>query len=429
MPIFRYFVVVMTLALGMTYCTNSTAQTYQVNSPYSSLGIGNILSTQVSANRGMGGVSLADRSLLNINYTNPASYSAIQLATIEFGIEASGLWLSNSDSTHRSGTAALSYLSLAFPVAEYWGLSFGLLPYSSNNYDILTQVNDDAVGRINYRFVGSGQLYQAYLGNGFKYKNIALGFNIGYLFGTLENDIRTILLDVQNVDNNVRSESIVAGNFLWNVGAQYTIKLKNKSFIILGLSGHSKIDANVERDVIWNRRRLNDAGDFTSGFVDSVRTIVKEKSSFTIPTNIGLGIIFGQGAGWLLGADVTFKQWDNFSYFGETDDRFSNSIKFAIGGSFIPEANTRSSFWKRMEYRFGFNFDTGNLEIQGQKINRIAVTTGIGIPIKRVNSRINLSLEAGRRGNLNNGLIRENFVNAVFGITLNDRWFIKRKFD
>ena len=49
----------------------------QENSPYSRYGIGNIRDIENVANRGMGGVSIADDNLQIANPTNPATYTGV----------------------------------------------------------------------------------------------------------------------------------------------------------------------------------------------------------------------------------------------------------------------------------------------------------------------------------------------------------------
>jgi hypothetical protein len=42
---------------------------------------------------------------------------------------------------------------------------------------------------------------------------------------------------------------------------------------------------------------------------------------------------------------------------------------------------------------------------------------------------VNIGLEVGQRGTVTNGLIKEQFFKVTLGFTLNDRWFVKPKFD
>ena len=46
----------------------------------------------------------------------------------------------------------------------------------------------DSSNIVKFEYEGSGTLYNLSWGNGFKYKGIHVGFNIGYLFGKLNNN-------------------------------------------------------------------------------------------------------------------------------------------------------------------------------------------------------------------------------------------------
>ncbi|MNY13615.1 hypothetical protein D3C86_1467580 [compost metagenome] len=62
----------------------------------------------------------------------------------------------------------------------------------------------------------------------------------------------------------------------------------------------------------------------------------------------------------------------------------------------------------------------------------MAVTFGLGLPLGYTRfaiSKLNFTTELGRRGTLTNGLVQENYINFHLGITLNDTWFKRFKFD
>ena len=44
-------------------------------------------------------------------------------------------------------------------------------------------------------------------------------------------------------------------------------------------------------------------------------------------------------------------------------------------------------------------------------------------------SGIDLGLELGKRGTLDNNLVRQNFINLKIGINFADKWFNKRLYD
>jgi hypothetical protein len=42
---------------------------------------------------------------------------------------------------------------------------------------------------------------------------------------------------------------------------------------------------------------------------------------------------------------------------------------------------------------------------------------------------MNIGYEYGKRGTTNAGLIQENYSNITISLSLNDKWFLKRKID
>ena len=68
------------------------------------------------------------------------------------------------------------------------------------------------------------------------------------------------------------------------------------------------------------------------------------------------------------------------------------------------------------------------------QLSEKAVSAGIGFPVGRnyllqTFSMINVGVEYSMLGTTNNGLIQENILKVTFGFTMNDRWFVKPKFD
>jgi hypothetical protein len=53
----------------------------------------------------------------------------------------------------------------------------------------------------------------------------------------------------------------------------------------------------------------------------------------------------------------------------------------------------------------------------------------MGLPLPRSLTTIDLSLELGRRGTMNENLIRETFVNFTLGVSIYERWFVKSRYN
>ena len=69
------------------------------------------------------------------------------------------------------------------------------------------------------------------------------------------------------------------------------------------------------------------------------------------------------------------------------------------------------------------------LNINGQSINEIGMSFGLGIPAGGLFSNVNATVELGKRGTTNADLVEENFINFQMSLSLNDRWFVKRKYN
>ena len=67
--------------------------------------------------------------------------------------------------------------------------------------------------------------------------------------------------------------------------------------------------------------------------------------------------------------------------------------------------------------------------LDGQQINDFGISFGVGLPVYRSNSTINVSAEFGRRGTKQNNLVLEKYAKLNLSVNLYDVWFIKRRFD
>jgi hypothetical protein len=44
-------------------------------------------------------------------------------------------------------------------------------------------------------------------------------------------------------------------------------------------------------------------------------------------------------------------------------------------------------------------------------------------------STLDIAIKLGERGTIENGLVNESFMQMVLGLTINEKWFIKRKYN
>ena len=164
-------------------------------------------------------------------------------------------------------------------------------------------------------------------------------------------------------------------------------------------------------------------------------TVIDENSSTDkqlIPVEASFGAGYGRDFKWFLGTQFDYKKGETIQFLG-TPFSYENSYKISAGGWFIPNINNFRSYFSRVTYRYGAYYEKGNLNINGTNINRYALTAGATFPFQNRStnrlSGIDLGLEVGKRGTLDNNLIRQNFVNLRIGINFSDRWFQKALYD
>jgi hypothetical protein len=66
--------------------------------------------------------------------------------------------------------------------------------------------------------------------------------------------------------------------------------------------------------------------------------------------------------------------------------------------------------------------------VAGNQVNDFGVNFGVSLPVGRI-STIDFSVKIGNRGSIVKNTIEENYFKIYLGMTFNDNWFIKRKFD
>ena len=88
------------------------------------------------------------------------------------------------------------------------------------------------------------------------------------------------------------------------------------------------------------------------------------------------------------------------------------------------------SYLGRIEYRLGGYYHDGVLHVNGISINDFGVTAGFGFPLRKsYQSMVNISFEFGQRGKTTDNLLQERYSKIFIGITFNEDWFRKHKYD
>ena len=176
--------VLLVALIGSFTTYNSFAQE---NSPYSRYGLGNIKSTENVANRGMGGISIADTNAQVSNPTNPATFAFLKLTSYQLAVEGTGVTIRNSSESNQTGSLVLSYINIGLPVTKHIGVSFGLMPQTRSRFEMQEIATISGISQVTYNYYGGGGTQKVYLGAAYKFSDYSFGLSTGYLFGNVVN--------------------------------------------------------------------------------------------------------------------------------------------------------------------------------------------------------------------------------------------------
>ena len=407
---------------------NSYSQLH-INSPYSQFGLGQAsLSNQVYYHS-MGGIGYAISHPSYINTTNPASNVSLLPSSFifEVGIESNSTTLKTKDLSQTSNYTSLNYILFGFSVSKRWKTSFGVLPFFKVGYSVSNSYPVENVGQTKHLYEGYGGINQCYWGNAYKISdNFSIGISAHYLFGTITKLRNTSFPDSLFVLTSQVEETNTINDFSFNYGIQYQKKLKNDYKLNLGLTFSNSTKINVKSNYLSKTFLYNSDQDIEY-LTDTIDYSPTKSGNFLLPAKIGFGIALEKPRKWLVEADFDWQNWKKYESF-KISDSLKNCFKIAIGGNFTPNYTSLSSYWKRVNYRFGVRFFKSYLELRGNNINEIGFSFGLGLPLRKSNTTLNFGIEVGNRGTINDDLIQENFVNFKFGISLHNIWFFKSKY-
>lgn len=405
--------------LMVLFSTTLYSQTNNLTgSPYSLFGLGVQSNSNIGKNSalGRGGIALGSENVIN-NY-NPASFSTISEKSflLDIGFLGELNNISNSGKDELRLSANFSNLALAFSLSDHSGIGLSLVPFTDVGYSLIgiesnvEGSQDDFVSNI----VGSGGLNDLRLNYGYQlYDNFRVGLRTSYLFGSIKETER-ILIGTSFL--NIDEENYYRG-FRFGLGLQYDINQKNS----LGFTIDLPASLNGSQD-----RFVDKSLDFIGTNVEDEQGL--DISSFKLPIEIGFGIRSQHIPGLTINLDYKRNLW---GFTNQRDDigRYVDQSIVSFGAQY--RARERGlKYWQNIEFRAGFNYDSGYLNVNNQIIDNYSFSSGIGLPINvRGSSMINLSFTTGQRGAVEGILVEEKFNLININLSLKDIWFKRIKFN
>jgi len=422
------------VCIALLFASSGVLAQTNTSSPYSKYGLGELRGEHLPQLRGMGGISTGVRGLgsyFNINSSNPASYSGIRLMAIDIGVYGNLSTQERDNVKQNNYDFSLGYLSFAIPVTPKSAMSFGLLPYSDVGYRYSSPGTIDTIA-INNVYSGDGGISKAYLGYGIQLgKNFSVGANAGYLFGTLENNREAQFpLDAGALNSKIENTNVING-LTFDYGIQYFTNINDDLGLVIGYSGNAGKSLRSKESETRIRTFGNSSTTEENIALDTIKTFEMARRDIVMPMEHKFGFSFNKRSKWLVGADVHYGKWSDFKE-GDINSNFEDNYGFAIGGNITPDY-TSNKYLKIVDYRLGFRYDKTHLLLNSERINDMAITVGLGLPLPSNRQstfyKVNFSAELGQRGSLKSNLVKENYLTLRLGFTLNDRWFQRYQYD
>ena len=421
------------------FCGGAYAQS-GTNSPYSQYGLG-ILSDQTAGfNRGMNGLGLGFHEHNQINFSNPASYAALDSLTFIFDAGVSGQISNFKEGGNRKNAhnADFEYVVAGFRACKHVGVSFGLIPFTNVGYSYATKkaISGDNSTKVTNSYSGNGGIHQVYVGVGWQpLKGLSVGVNGSYIYGEYTKQIVNSYSD-SYANTLTKIYSAEVRSYKVDFGLQYIAQLSKKDQLTLGLTyglGH-KIGGSPTMQIISNNT--------SSGVADTTLYPKDGQGNLKleIPTTYGAGLMYDHNHAVKVGLDYNLQRWGSVkapTYETATDGSADYSMKsgfykdrhkFTLGAEICPQ-EYGMKFLQRVHYRAGVSYATPYYIINGQDGPReISASIGFGIPIaNKWNNRSLLNISCQWVQQTAKNYITDNTFRINIGLTFNERWFAKWK--
>lgn len=386
-------------------------------SPYSIYGLGSLYESDFGSIAAMGSTGIALPSSTFINNKNPASLSTIGANSFFFDTGAKSIWTTyqNKSKKEIKNNFQFSHIALAFPINSKSGASIALKPYSSASY-LISDYKIDIENSNEFYYLdatSNGGLSNLDISYGYKIsKKMALGVTSAVYFGSIEDKKVFTIADSKttiNSDSSYKGLRFTIGN-RFEVDTTFTLGFT--------LKAPSKISA-------YKKQSISTIDNANSTLI--IDDIASKNTSYYLPLELGFGLnkIFKNNLSLSFDYEKSFWNATNqASIYGA----FTNQDKLSVGCSYYTNKR-KIHFYDKLHYYSGIKYDSGFLLINNKRVNNMSFSAGIGIPLERTNSLINISYSYGVKGKISNDLIKENYHTLGVNLSMEALWFVKRQYD
>lgn len=370
-----------------------------------SLGLGLASHNLSTRSMGMGNAGLAVSDSMNINLLNYSKWADLRYTLIQAGFLAERSSYSITDNKGDLQNSGLSAFMLAIPLKEKRLTLFAnLFPMNHLNFEGYSIVRDSSLFDREFFSFRKGDVTQLNFGLAARIKpNVFQAIHFQYIVGSYNDEYRIFF------DNSTLTDLVYK--------YEYTL-----SVIGIGYSGHISFD------------KL-DFGYYVNNYLDGTfKRIVRkpydvskketESYSTTLPYETGMGLAYSLGRSWLAALDFNFKNYAaGVPTFLDNDAMFENYSFIHAGLEKKSKAHPFMPIIKRMDWRFGAFYGNEGYKVNNESLQSFGITFGAGIPLNAAGSKVDIAIQIGKRGNLENNKKEETFIKLGVGFKTFEKWF------
>ena len=399
------------------------------HSPYSSIGIGDILDPTTASKFGMAGLGISNGTHYSLNMNNPALLHYNRVALFSAAVLGETKTINQSGfEPYAAGSGQLNHMAMAFPlISGKLSTSLVLNPYSAVNYNVSysAPVDGHPTDTAFITAKGDGGIDQLSLSFGGEVvKGLSFGVKASYLFSSIRKEGKSFI-PILLTNNYVATinERVSFQDFMFGVGVAYKLSLNETSSLNFGATYDFAADIDSKLFARFDQELLTGATVFADTIADNTPITV------TIPSKLALGLSYNHKNKFLIGVDYSTQDWTESKEIVTKETIYTKREKYVFGIELTPDGSSMKNYFKRMTYRAGASFTNTPYIFGDTQISDFGINFGLSLPVVR-GSSLDFGFQLGSRGTLVDNLIKENYFKVYFGVSFNDnRWFLQPKFN
>lgn len=397
---------------------------------YSKLGVGYPVDMANTAAQSMGLLGISYNETSVGSFANPAQWgnTVYGLGVGDIGIQSYNVSSTSANATNSK--FSVNHFQLQLPIIRgKLGISGSFSPITDARFRTLeegTQYIGEGAEQDTLNFGienrGGGGVNRAELGLGWKINsNISIGYAASVVFMSVDDRFTAAFFEssYRTANFTLETNGVGFGNRL-GTSIQLPGLFQNNDQLGIGASVTLPVTLDAERQ---------QTGTIAGSSITVTDEVANGKGTVKMPMKVSGGISYSPSNLLMIGAEGFYQGWSNYQndFEPEEEELFKDRYKVGLGLQYFPYVTGSNKFLSSFKYRIGTSYDTGHIRIEGQNINTLKFSLGLGIRSPSSNSSVDLSFEYGIRGTTSTNLVKEQIWGMRLSLNLAEIMFFRPK--